>query len=546
MFVSRFTTLPSRSSHYGAVPSAAQTAPRAPRTLGRAAAAASNAAVGHGRRRRGPDQAARGPARHAREGRSKEQDDRGRRANRFGLARRPQRPLGGQRVRLPAARLCSPTRDSSARTGPSCRGRAPSCCGACARPRGHGVQVLRLAADARLRRRTAVLYDAYVEAKPNAALNLRVGKFSRRSAWSAAVGDRRAVHRARPADGLVPNRDVGMQLYGDLAKARVQYQVGAFDGAARRRQRRRRCVDEETSWAAVLPAVRDECVGPGSGIRHRGQLGDGGGDARRAGTRQLSHDGPARAVPLSRRRHGGEHRASGRAAHAVSPQGYLYVGPGGRARRVRADAQVRARLAWPPLTNRAWQVSGAWVLTGERESYTSITPDHPLDAREAAGWAPKAGTAGGRGGGGPGGGGGGATHPPPHHPRAPGPPQHEHKTENPPLPLPRGPRGDPPKKDCSTSRTTRRASCTRTSTPPSSSSRTAARASRRARSSTGLEADVVTLALAYDIDAIATRRADPRPTGRSGCRTTARPTPRRSCSSCARATPRASRTGTTS
>ncbi len=57
----------------------------------------------------------------------------------------------------------------------------------------------------------------------------------------------------------------------------------------------------------------------------------------------------------------------------------------------------------------------------------------------------------------------------------------------------------------------------------------------------GLEADVVTLALAYDIDAVAAHRpARPR-TGRRGCRTTARPTPRPSSSWCARATPRGSR-----
>ena len=62
----------------------------------------------------------------------------------------------------------------------------------------------------------------------------------------------------------------------------------------------------------------------------------------------------------------------------------------------------------------------------------------------------------------------------------------------------------------------------------------------------GLEADVVTLALAYDIDAIArARQADSARTGRRGCRTTARRTPRRSSSWSARATRRRSRTGTT-
>ena len=59
----------------------------------------------------------------------------------------------------------------------------------------------------------------------------------------------------------------------------------------------------------------------------------------------------------------------------------------------------------------------------------------------------------------------------------------------------------------------------------------------------GLQADVVTLALAYDIDAIAAKGLIP-PTGRSGCRTTPRPTPRPSSSWCARAIPRASRIGT--
>ena len=54
----------------------------------------------------------------------------------------------------------------------------------------------------------------------------------------------------------------------------------------------------------------------------------------------------------------------------------------------------------------------------------------------------------------------------------------------------------------------------------------------------GLEADVVTLALAYDIDAISTRQNYCPPTGRSVCRTTARLTPRPLCFWCAKEIPR--------
>ena len=61
----------------------------------------------------------------------------------------------------------------------------------------------------------------------------------------------------------------------------------------------------------------------------------------------------------------------------------------------------------------------------------------------------------------------------------------------------------------------------------------------------GLEADVVTLALAYDIDAIAQQAHCCPPTGKSACPTTARPTLRPLCSWSAKAIPSTSGTGTT-
>ena len=62
----------------------------------------------------------------------------------------------------------------------------------------------------------------------------------------------------------------------------------------------------------------------------------------------------------------------------------------------------------------------------------------------------------------------------------------------------------------------------------------------------GLPADVVTLALAYDVDQIAKQRPDRIRTGRRGCPTTARLIIRRSCCSSATATPSTSTTGTIS
>ncbi len=61
----------------------------------------------------------------------------------------------------------------------------------------------------------------------------------------------------------------------------------------------------------------------------------------------------------------------------------------------------------------------------------------------------------------------------------------------------------------------------------------------------GLQADVVTLALAADIDADRQDRQDQGRLAEAASATTPRPTPRPSSSWCARATRRASRTGTT-
>jgi phosphate-selective porin OprO/OprP len=233
-----------------------------------------------------------------------------------------------------------------------------------------------------------VLYDAYAEAKPNAALNLRVGKFKPPIGLERlqSATDVRFVERGLPTS-LVPNRDVGVQLYGDLATSRVQYQIGAFDGAPD---------------AAIVdgdPTTGKDVVGrvffrPLAASASAPDLGFG--IAGSSGTEQGTLSAPA----LGSYKTTGQlalfrYRADGTAPNTVladgrrtrvSPQGYLYVGPVGvLAEYVRTTHHVRRATNAAALTNQAWQVSGGWVLTGERESFTSVTPDHPLDGSKSGG-----------------------------------------------------------------------------------------------------------------------------------------------------------------
>ncbi len=78
----------------------------------------------------------------------------------------------------------------------------------------------------------AVIQDAYLDFKPSSKLKVRFGK------TKAPVGLERlqsatAIHfveRAFPT-ALVPNRDVGVMLHGELASGVVSYAGGLFDGS---------------------------------------------------------------------------------------------------------------------------------------------------------------------------------------------------------------------------------------------------------------------------------------------------------------------------
>jgi phosphate-selective porin OprO/OprP len=79
---------------------------------------------------------------------------------------------------------------------------------------------------------TAVVQDAWIDFKPSTRLRVRVGK-TKSPVGLERLQSATAIHfveRALPT-GLVPNRDVGVQIYGDLAGGVVAYQAAVLDGA---------------------------------------------------------------------------------------------------------------------------------------------------------------------------------------------------------------------------------------------------------------------------------------------------------------------------
>ncbi len=76
-----------------------------------------------------------------------------------------------------------------------------------------------------------VLQDAYADLRFTPAVKLRAGKFKSPFGLERLVSalDLLFVDRALPT-ALVPNRDVGVMLFGDVAASTVSYAVGVFNG----------------------------------------------------------------------------------------------------------------------------------------------------------------------------------------------------------------------------------------------------------------------------------------------------------------------------
>src|ERR1700681_4975067 len=78
---------------------------------------------------------------------------------------------------------------------------------------------------------TAVLFDAYFDTKLSSAARIRVGKDKTPLGYEQLQSDFAVVFPERAlVTSLVPNRDVGVQAQGDLARGHVSYIGGVFNG----------------------------------------------------------------------------------------------------------------------------------------------------------------------------------------------------------------------------------------------------------------------------------------------------------------------------
>jgi phosphate-selective porin OprO and OprP len=169
----------------------------------------------------------------------------------------------------------------------------------------------------------------------------------------------------------VPNRDVGLQIFGDLAGGRLSYAVGVFNGVADLGNGDGDVTNDKDFEARLFAKVGGLGVGfaAGTGSEH-GTV---------AASALPSYVSPGQQTLF---RYRDSTVANGRRVR-VAPQAYWYAGPFGvLGEYVVSGQDVTRTTSSIRVTNRAWQVAASWFVTGEKASFTTVAPQRPFDPQK--------------------------------------------------------------------------------------------------------------------------------------------------------------------
>ncbi len=217
------------------------------------------------------------------------------------------------------------------------------------------------------------LRDAYVNVGINKRMRFRIGKTKSAIGLERSQSNRYLMfaERAFPSS-LTPDRDLGIQLYGDLLGGRVTYMSGIFHGVPDGGS-----LENSTNHGADAEFRIFTHPFRGTNTPHFAGLGFGiGGSAgtERGSLPSFTTAGLARFFLY---RPGA--MADGERTR-ISPQAdYYWRRLGVIAEYVLSAQDVRLGNAVRRVNNAAWQTSGVFVLTGENASSSGVMPFHAFN-----------------------------------------------------------------------------------------------------------------------------------------------------------------------
>ena len=235
---------------------------------------------------------------------------------------------------------------------------------------------------------TPSIYDAYVNYRYSPEFQIQAGKFKAPVGLEQLQADVNISFNERSlVTDLVPNRDLGFELHGDIAGGVLSYAAGIFNGVgdARNSSNIGFQDDREFDGRLFIQPFKQTSLKP---LQNLG-FGVGGswGDASITNTLGLPNttggsqpgyftDGQQQFFAYT------NGVMAARTHWRLSPQGYYYYGPLSlMGEYAISDQDVSKGSRSADLKNTAWEISGGWVLTGEDATFTGVTPKQPFDPR---------------------------------------------------------------------------------------------------------------------------------------------------------------------
>jgi phosphate-selective porin OprO and OprP len=234
----------------------------------------------------------------------------------------------------------------------------------------------------------AKLDDGYIELHPWQWLRLRAGRYRVPIGLEWIQSDC-AIHLVERslATNLVPWRDLGVLLQGDIANSTVYYALGVFNGAPDNADAPDLDPQSDKDYVGrlfVRPLQRTRLsawtnIGFGVAGSYGSAKGTMGATAlatyRSPGQIPIFSYATSATIPTD------VVVASG-ARWRVTPQAYWYVGPIGLlAEYIVSSQRVERAGTWADIQNRAWNLTAVFVMTLEHASFDGVSPRHPIDFR---------------------------------------------------------------------------------------------------------------------------------------------------------------------
>ncbi|MCE9633608.1 MAG: OprO/OprP family phosphate-selective porin [Methylophilales bacterium] len=233
------------------------------------------------------------------------------------------------------------------------------------------------------------IVDAYVDARFTPWFQIRAGKFKPYVGLERlqSGADIKFVERSYVTNALLPNRDVGASIHGDVLDGKLTYALGVFNGVADGGDATTSAdSNQDKDYAARIfttPFKDDANVLSGLGFGIATTYGDVKGTAASTNlTSGYKTDGQQNFFQYA-----GTTIADGKRLR-FAPQAYYYYGPFGviaEYARVSQEINTAANAGHKTVDHDAWQIAGSYLITGEDASFKGVKPKNAFDL-DNGGW----------------------------------------------------------------------------------------------------------------------------------------------------------------